>query len=87
MAYLLSYTRQPIDSVHYDPRLACSMHLALSRDGADYDALNHNSGVLFAKATQQEDGSLNPKSLKVREGTGRRMRRARAVYCSLLLRT
>lgn len=65
MAYLLSYTRQPIDSVHYDPRLACSMHLALSRDGADYDALNHNSGVLFAKATEQEDGSLNPKSLKV----------------------
>ena len=45
MAYLLSYTRQPIDSVHYDPRLACSMHLALSRDGADYDALNHNSGL------------------------------------------
>lgn len=64
MAYLLSYTRQPVDSVHYDPKLAYSMHLALSRDGADYEALNHNSGVLFAKATQQEDGSLNPKSLK-----------------------
>lgn len=65
MAYLLSYTRLPVDNVHYDPRLAYSMHLALSGDGAGYDALNHNSGVLFAKATEKEDGSLDPKSLKV----------------------
>lgn len=64
MAYLLNYTRKPIDSVLYDPQLAYSMHLAVSRDGRSYQALNHNSGVLFARATEKEDGSLTPKSLK-----------------------
>ena len=60
MAYLLSYTRLPVDSVIYDPRLAYSMHLAISEDGENYQALNHNSGVLFVKATENEDGSLTP---------------------------
>lgn len=64
MAYLLNYTRQPIDEKLYDPRLAYSMHLALGGDGTAYEALNHNSGVLFVKATENGDGSLNPKSLK-----------------------
>ena len=64
MAYLLNYTRQPIDEKLYDPRLAYSMHLALGEDGLTYEALNHNSGVLFVKATENGDGSLNPKSLK-----------------------
>lgn len=64
MAYLLNYTRLPINSELYDPKLAYSMHLALSEDGKEYKALNHNSGVLFLKATENEDGSLNPKSLK-----------------------
>ncbi len=64
MAYLLSYTRQPIDEVIYDPRLAYSMHLAISDTPDSFQALNHNSGVLFAKATENEDGSLNPKSIK-----------------------
>ena len=64
MAYLLSYTRLPVDSVIYDPRLAYSMHLAISEDGENYQALNHNSGVLFVKATENEDGSLTPWSLK-----------------------
>lgn len=64
MAYLLNYTRQPMDEMIYGPRLAYSMHLAVSRDGKEYGALNHNSGVLFVKATENEDGSLNPKSLK-----------------------
>ena len=63
MAYLLCYTREPIDEIYYDPRLAYSMHLALSEDGKKWQALNHNSGVLFPKATENEDGSLNPKSL------------------------
>ena len=61
--YVLSYTRKPIDSVLYDARLAYSMHLALSDDGQNYRGLNHNSGVLFALATENEDGSLNPMSL------------------------
>ena len=63
MAYLLSYTRLPIDNILYDPRLAYSMHLALSEDGETYQALNHNSGVLFVKATDNEDGSVTPWSL------------------------
>ncbi len=64
MAYLLNYTRQPIDEVIYDPRLAYSMHLAISDTPDSFQALNHNSGVLFAKATENEDGSLNPKSIR-----------------------
>lgn len=60
----MGYTREPIDNVLYDPRLAYSLHLALSRDGVHYRGLNHNSGVLFALATENEDGSLNPMSLK-----------------------
>ena len=62
--FLLGYTREPIDSVHYDPRLAYSLHLALGEDGVSFEGLNHDSGVLFALATENEDGSLNPMSLK-----------------------
>lgn len=64
MAYLLNYTREPMDGMIYGPRLAYSMHLAVDRDEKGYQALNHNSGVLFVKATENEDGSLTPKSLK-----------------------
>lgn len=61
---LLNYTRLPINRQLYDPQLAYSMHLALGLDQQDFQPLNHNSGVLFAKATEREDGSLNIKSLK-----------------------
>ncbi len=61
---ILSYLREPIDNVLYDPRLAYSMHLALSEEDGEYIPLNHNSGVLFALATENENGSLNPKCLK-----------------------
>ena len=64
MPYLLSYTRKPIDNIIYDARLAYGMHIAVSADGVRYRALNHNSGVLFGKATENPDGSLNPKALK-----------------------
>ena len=64
MPYLLSYTRKPIDNILYDARLAYSMHLAISQDGIRFRALNHNSGVLFGKATENPDGSLNPKAIK-----------------------
>ncbi|MGN0143327.1 MAG: family 43 glycosylhydrolase [Roseburia sp.] len=64
MFYLLNYTRKPVNSELYDARLAYSMHLAISEDGENYQALNHNSGVLFVKATENEDGSLNPKSIR-----------------------
>lgn len=62
---LLNYTRLPLEDAIYANRLAYSMHLALwnEKDGC-YTALNHNSGVLFVKATENADGSLNPKSMK-----------------------
>ncbi len=63
MMNLWCYTREPIDSVYYDPRLAYSMHLMLEEDGT-LVALNHNSGILFAKATENADGSLNPMSIR-----------------------
>lgn len=62
--YLLSYTRKPIDNVLYDERLAYSCHFAYSDDGKVFYPLNHNSGVLFAKAVENEDGSLDPRTLK-----------------------
>lgn len=62
--HLLCYTREPLDGQIYDVKLAYSMHLAYSVDGMDFRDLNHNSGVLFAKATDNEDGTLNAKSLR-----------------------
>lgn len=62
--YILCYTRMPQEDAIYSTKLAYSMHLAYSGNGGEFQALNHNSGVLFAKATENEDGSLNAKSLK-----------------------
>jgi len=62
--FLLSYTRKPLDTAIYDPKLAFSLHLALSSDCKNFTYLNHNSGLWFAKAVENEDGSLSPKSLK-----------------------
>lgn len=62
--YVLCYTRLPQEDIIYANRLAFSMHLAYSEDGKYFKDLNHNSGVLFAKATENENGSLNAKSLK-----------------------
>ena len=63
MKTLLLYTREPLDSAIYDPKLAYSMHIAI-KDDAGYTALNHNSGVFFAKATDNADGTLNSKTLR-----------------------
>ena len=62
--YILCYTREPQDDMIYSNKLAFSMHLAYSEDGKKFSALNHNSGVLFARATENEDKTLNAKSLK-----------------------
>lgn len=62
--YVLSYTRLPLEEDIYAPKLAYSMHLAYSEDGVSFHELNHNSGVLFAKATENPDGTLIAKSLK-----------------------
>lgn len=62
--YVLCYTRQPMEDILYSPKLAYSMHLAYSEDGIRFEPLNRNSGVLFAKATDREDGTMGAKSLK-----------------------
>lgn len=62
--YILCYTRTPLDEQIYSPKLAYSMHLAYSADGEQFHALNHNSGVLFAKATHNHDGTMNAKTLR-----------------------
>lgn len=62
--FILCYTRIPQEEDIYAPKLAYSMHLACSEDGIRFQELNHNSGVLFALATENEDQTLNAKSLK-----------------------
>ncbi len=62
--YVLGYTRQPQEGQIYSPKLAYSLHLAYSEDGRRYEALNHNSGVLFALATERTEGTLAAKSLR-----------------------
>lgn len=62
--YVLCYTRLPKEDIIYSPKLAYSMHLGYSEGGKYFKDLNHNSGVLFAKATDNEDGTMNAKSLK-----------------------
>lgn len=57
-AYILSYTRENDDSVKgrsgglngmYQSATTDSMHLAYSSDGINFEPLNNNTGVLFAK--------------------------------------
>ena len=60
---LLCYTRQPGEDSIYSEKLAYSMHLALRREGEGFVPLNHNAGILYAKATQREDGTLHALSL------------------------
>lgn len=62
--YILCYTRENKEDMIYSKKLAYSMHLAYSSDGKNFNELNHNSGVLFTKATEQENGLLSAKSLK-----------------------
>lgn len=60
---LLTYTRTPQEEEIYSAKLAYSMHLALLEE-EELLALNHNSGILYAKATQNPDGTLHAKSLR-----------------------
>src|SRR5574344_1668114 len=61
---LMCYTRTPLHTDIYSEKLAYSMHLAYSEDGKPFEAFNHNSGILFAKATTNEDGTLTAKTLR-----------------------
>ncbi len=60
---ILCYTREPMEDAIYACKLADSMHIALVK-GEEVTELNHNSGVLFAKAVWQEDSTMCAKSLK-----------------------
>lgn len=60
---IMCYTREAMEDPIYAMKLADSMHIALVEDDEVIE-LNHNSGVLFAKAVWQEDGTMCAKSLK-----------------------
>lgn len=61
---VLCYTRKPEDDAVYSEKLAKSMHLAIDMGTGHFEPLNHNAGILYVKATQNEDGTLNAMSLK-----------------------
>ncbi len=61
---LLVYTRTPLDGAVYSENLAYSMHLALDT-GDGFRALNHNFGVLFALAAENENGTLAARCLDI----------------------
>ncbi|HKM04044.1 MAG TPA: family 43 glycosylhydrolase [Lachnospiraceae bacterium] len=61
---VICYTRLPLEDAVYSEKLAFSMHLAIKKEEEDVISLNHNAGVLYVKATQNEDGTLNAKSMK-----------------------
>ena len=61
---VICYTRLPLEDAVYSEKLAFSMHLAIKKEEEDVIPLNHNAGVLYVKATQNEDGTLNAKSMK-----------------------
>ncbi len=63
MKQILLYTREPMDSAIYDAKLAYSMHIAIKTDD-EFVPLNHNSGVFFAKALENPNGSLTARSLR-----------------------
>ncbi len=64
MKKILAYTRLPISEAEYAPRLGLSLHLAYETPEG-FKPLNHNTGVLFVKATQDpETLVLCAKSIK-----------------------
>lgn len=62
-AMLLAYTRKPCIA-SYPDGLAHSIHLACSRDGVHFQALNNNYGVLFAEALVDANDRIVPKGVK-----------------------
>lgn len=89
-AYILCYTRENDDSVKgrsggkngmYQSATTDSMHLAYSTDGVNFEALNNNTGVLFAKNSgdatkvikqpyifRMKDGSFGVIAIRANEG-------------------
>lgn len=58
---LFIYTRKPQDE--YTPSLANSIHIAASQGEAQFEPLNRNYGILFAKATVNEQNVIQEKGL------------------------
>ena len=60
---ILCYTRTPLHEDIYSTKLSYSVHLALEEADGSLTPLNRNSGIVYTKATQNEDGTLNAKCL------------------------
>ena len=54
----------PMEDAVYSAKLADSMHLTLVDKEGVCTPLNHNSGILYARAVQNQDGTLQAKSLR-----------------------
>lgn len=61
---VVCYTRVPMEDAIYASKLAYSMHLAIYENDSSLIELNHNCGILYAKASQNVDGTLHAKCLK-----------------------
>ncbi|MEJ2878834.1 MULTISPECIES: family 43 glycosylhydrolase [unclassified Saccharothrix] len=59
---VLVYTRTPLDE--YTDSLSNSIHLALSEDGAPFEPLNQNYGIVFPEATLSEHNTILEKGAK-----------------------
>lgn len=71
-AYILSYTRQADADKDgmYNEEVCNSMHLGYSADGKSYEALLHNTGVLFAKADHPTTKLLkSPYIFRMKDGS------------------
>lgn len=60
---IMIYTRETIQG-EYPEGLAHSIHLAYSKDGKYYKALNQNYGILFAPGTISSKDTIRPKGVK-----------------------
>lgn len=58
-AFILVYTRA-VEKKTYPAGLAGSLHLAVSRDGRNYHALNQNYGILFVRGMVRSDNTICP---------------------------
>ena len=56
-ARIMVYTRET-DAAQYPAGLSRSIHLACSRDGKNYEALNNNYGILLCQVSTQNTEKL-----------------------------
>lgn len=63
-ARIMVYTRKT-DERLYPDGLARSIHLAYSRDGENYEAMNGNYGILFAEGTLDKKIPYAPKGWRL----------------------